>query len=362
MPTSKKRWCEPGALLAGLAFCSPCRAKFATSLLRMGPPQLGAALAQRRWWLFPAAAALLGFLTAAWLDGLVRAASAPALPGLQDLTPPPDRTLAVQDDAVAVVPPTAKRPSRKLKRDRPLAAAASGSGGGASAPLSPPALAEALAALERRQAAALHAASAANDSSLYNPADFLLPRQAYAVPAYPPRTPDVVEERVRFAHSCMSAHKGVGEMPPAPPPAITTDRLLLRAHAFEVYAALAPLRAEPVAAWAGYPGPWIENHWLAMAQPVKKWVPLSEVRDFLNTWGDDGDALEGSDDESELLAAVAEALSGGIEGVGNPYPLPGNASEREVNGTHILIEEPFDYELFHPWVPLFVQWEDAVIK
>ena len=29
----------------------------------------------------------------------------------------------------------------------------------------------------------------------------------------------------------------------------------------------------------------------------------------------------------------------------------------EPKGDTVLIQEPFDYDLFYPWVPLFIAWE-----
>lgn len=143
--------------------------------------------------------------------------------------------------------------------------------------------------------------------------------------------------KLAWAHDCMhgtaSGSPGNVDLYPSPPGGMAVDKDALRWHAFRVHAHLAPLRGGddgaglPVMRAYGYGGPWLENRWLArFGQPHTRTQSLAGWRHAVERFG-------GPPDGVTVLSEDARA------------------------GT-VTLREPFDFDLFYPWVPLFARWED----
>jgi hypothetical protein len=168
------------------------------------------------------------------------------------------------------------------------------------------------------------------------------------------------------------------------------DRRWLRSYAFHLYNATQALRQEPCGSWAGYHGPWIENFWIqafapaaALADPANAFRPRQPTNPLPATQGkrghDEQDATmketEKSFYESLRYRRVSKRVAAGLEPEGPldgmfgpetkqwpPAYMAPRPEYRWENATHAAVMEPFDFELFYPFVPLFVQWEDPLLK
>ena len=144
------------------------------------------------------------------------------------------------------------------------------------------------------------------------------------------------DARINWTYACldnMSLHHG-GQGAPwlrpggrTKPHEVLRDVNRLRHHAWTLHAALGELRELPVMNYNGYSGPWIENHWIAAyARPTPVNVSFSWWKEKVEKHGP--------------IACVSELMV---------Y----NASDT------ITLLQPYDFDFFYPWVPLFAQWEDS---
>jgi hypothetical protein len=151
------------------------------------------------------------------------------------------------------------------------------------------------------------------------------------------RAPRDVARRARFAAACASLHPYSANVSEGPP--LETRRALLVEHGARVSAALAawlaPLRLPPPQHLTslGYTGPFLEDMWRAeFMVPVRYALPR----------------------------AAAEALAAEVAGVLGPPGAAGGARFEDAplgSGSAGALAAPYDAELFHPFVPLFIPWE-----
>jgi hypothetical protein len=145
--------------------------------------------------------------------------------------------------------------------------------------------------------------------------------------------------RLAWAWECMAGAARVTPHLRAPGPAdvprtlgLAADRDALRHHAFVLHAAVAALFADvPVMSWAGHAGPWVENAW------VDRYTGAPHVHNVSLAWWSEWRGVHGDAPGVRLLAADERA------GVAT-------------------IAEPFDFDLFYPFVPLFGRWEDSFMR
>jgi hypothetical protein len=136
------------------------------------------------------------------------------------------------------------------------------------------------------------------------------------LPTLPHRSAADMQQRARWFYDCLTLGQKAPHIRATPPTRLLTKYAELKAHAFELFRQTAKLRNRKVSTWTGYSGPWLENHWLDLfIRPVRRTVSRAEY--------------------AQLNPAAAAALG--------------------ANVTQLTIEEPFDFNLFAPAVPLFVQ-------
>ena len=141
--------------------------------------------------------------------------------------------------------------------------------------------------------------------------------------------------KVGWAYECMhgtaTGAPGNTDLYPSPPDTINLDKESLRRHAYEVHAYLARYRGEdlPVMSVNGYGGPWIENRWIErFGQP--------HVRTESLLWW--------------------RQLSAHFEGAAPPGV---TVLSEDTAANTVTLREPYNFDAFYPFVPLFARWEDV---
>jgi hypothetical protein len=169
----------------------------------------------------------------------------------------------------------------------------------------------------------------------------------------------------------------------SPPPAPLTSRAALAAHGADIAALVNEFAVYHgllgPAGWAdhgestGYAGPWIEDYWRAtFARTVYVRFTPESARARARALADEGvsdagaawalfecaRAPRGADYAAFAAAAAAGTCSRAELGSDAVAALPPG----EAVGTRraLFLALPYDTELFHPFVPLFVPWENAV--
>jgi len=198
-----------------------------------------------------------------------------------------------------------------------------------------------------------------------------------------------VERRLKLAAACTGLHQWSAQAQRAQeaaarlgkrePPGPETRRDVLLAHGAALNAAIAAFAEGyhiPMADWrgsVGHAGPWIEDYWrgsfhrpvrhaLTAAQAVARARALVAARQ-----ADNGTRLVARECDrggecSECVVKLAQVEARGAAGAG--APLCGGADGGAGGGgappatSELFLEAPYDAELFHPFVPLFVPWEN----
>ena len=142
------------------------------------------------------------------------------------------------------------------------------------------------------------------------------------------------DDRIAWSRSCLlrvAQRRGkpfpwMQSVDPTPVDEVRRERDELRYHAWKVHAALARYRGLAMMTSNGYSGPWVENVWIdTFARPT----PVNVSRGW---W---------------MQTVQAQ---GGVEGVTQLAEYPA--------ADIVTLLQPYDFDLFYPWVPLFAQWED----
>lgn len=138
-----------------------------------------------------------------------------------------------------------------------------------------------------------------------------------------------------------------------------SDPILLKWHAYWLWSRTAPLREVPVRAvpWAQQPL-WQESRWeAALGKPVQRCVngtayaaEMEFAREALESLG------QGEEEDEEIEGMAGRHRQGPRRAATAQVYLPWPADE---SCPGLLVEEPFNYSFFHPWVPLFVHWDDV---
>jgi hypothetical protein len=167
--------------------------------------------------------------------------------------------------------------------------------------------------------------------------------------ATPPRSDEDVRQRAGWMDDCLQYQpirpRGQSE-PREDAPAISLDRAKLKAHAFHVFARTEHLRNKlPYANHSFNPGgPWIENWWVnTFARPVVRRVKLRELVELR----DAANALQ--IEHNQWTSPTYDGTAGA--------PLPATVPEDKLDN-YVTVREPYDFELFFPLVPLFINYED----
>jgi hypothetical protein len=155
--------------------------------------------------------------------------------------------------------------------------------------------------------------------------------------------------RSEFAFSCINVGAtNARQLEGGGPGGMMRDRATLRAHGIDIFKATLEFRDLKSSTWANYTGPWIEDYFIhTFVRPVVRYwtrgaggdlVPHTRLKPFyVNAVG--GPAAVQAEIAATHDAALAAASAAG-----------------ESTADLVVTVDPYDVDLFMPYVPLFISW------